>query len=253
MKSWQSTLGFGIAVLLMFGFIAWTETVARNERQAIDAKLQHIMTEQRAVSTVRRIASGNTHVPPLQFCSDDVETPLCSAIALKMNRHLGEHSDLWIFMDAVVQVSRAKLDKKQRRWVDRLLLDLGSALGKWHSLDAILENDDFSDMISATDLYYAILAQALVCRELAPSVPCTQGIPAALARTLGDLAAFVLREGPTAASYKMSIRIENVRSLVASGFLPEPNTSYETDPITPVVAAQEQRAEGDTLKQWRSQ
>jgi hypothetical protein len=198
----------GIAVVLNFWLL-----------HRIDDRLSRMDIRSHVRTAIANVYGPNQFDTISGLCpQSETASPVCAALADHSYRNLGVHNDLWVSLDAMLQVSKAKLDPEQRRRMQWLFADLSSAIstgGAWAYEQA--PGGD-TDILAATDLYWPIIAQAVACNSV-PDLGCAGRLPADVSAALDKLAAFVLDVGPTVALYDMSFRIDAIRNLTKSGLL----------------------------------
>lgn len=148
------------------------------------------------------------------------ENQLCKTLVFKRFSNLSDSTDLWVAIDAItVFADVPNLPTSLRREVTRYYSDLVSSLEMDGALSFVSRNDEIKYMISANNIYQAIVAQSSVCSKMPQYRKCSNGLTKETNISLKALTDIVMREGAKFAPFEMSNRIESVKALYSTGVL----------------------------------
>lgn len=177
-------------IIIVFAFHYLSTQIESQSKE-----LQRIGDERQIVRTARASNAVGMAQTSRKLCATAAGSALCEALAARTYEKIGDHNDLWIALDAILSVLHGgDLAKPLRRELTRHVSDLVNALNGHGIYEIVTSNDQFDDMLSANDLYFAIVIQGDICNRHSNMMACQGELPIATRKALGACIRVIIRE-----------------------------------------------------------
>lgn len=205
---WMWRVMSSFVLLLIVVALVWMSS----KQDRIDQQNQQILAQVEGVdaakNVVRAYLTQEHYNTDVVLCDQGgVICPLVTTVPSD-NTQIGPRDPLWVTLDAVNVLAKRMPGEKSGE-LRRYLMDFAAATSEYGAFELAMDKD-FGVNVYTTDLYFAVLAHAMVCHKNVAGVACTGGLPEPVAKALKTLAEFVQREGPAVAAYEMNFRMPAV-------------------------------------------